>query len=152
MLSVAFVAVRYFEILRQARDPSESERPKSQSNKVEDLTEASVRDPDLIVPGHDTARKRLRELLAASPQDLTHNDMPLPEQPIFPHAQQLRMPTLILIGSGDIADNDAVSGALITAIPGSLRIVIPDTVHLMYIEKPEEFFRLVNTFLTLHGF
>jgi 3-oxoadipate enol-lactonase len=128
------------------------ERANSQSNKIEDLTEASVRDPYLIVPGHDAARKRLRELLAASPQDLTHNDMPLPEQPIFPHVQELRMPTLILIGSGDIADNHAVTGALVTAIPGSLRIVIPDTGHLMYIEKPEEFFRQVNTFLTLHGF
>ena len=59
------------------------ERANSQSDKVEDLTEASVRDPFLIVPGHDAARKRLRDLLAAAPQDLTHNDMPLPEQPIF---------------------------------------------------------------------
>ena len=95
------------------------ERANSQSNKVEDLTEASVRDPFLIVPGHDAARKRLRDLLAASPQDLTHNDMPLPEQSIFPHVQELRIPTLILIGSGDIADNQAVAGALVTTIPGS---------------------------------
>lgn len=128
------------------------ERANSQSDKVEDLTEASVRDPFLIVPGHDAARKRLRELLAAAPQDLTHNDMPLPEQPIFPHVQELRIPTLILIGSGDIADNHAIAGALVMAIPGAARIVLPDTGHLMYLEKPEEFFRQVNTFLTLHGF
>jgi pimeloyl-ACP methyl ester carboxylesterase len=94
----------------------------------------------------------LRELLAASPQDLTHNDMPLSEQSIFPQVKKLRAPTLILIGSADMGDNHAVSGALVTAIPGAVRIVVPETGHLMYLEKPEEFFRHVNTFLTLHGF
>lgn len=127
------------------------DRGLSQSDKVQDLIEASVRDPFLIVPGHDAARKRLRDLLAASPQDLTHDDMPLPEKPIFPYVQQLRMPTLILIGSGDIADNHAVAGALVMAIPGSVRLVLPDTGHLMYLEKPDEFFAAVSKFLTAHG-
>src|ERR1700722_4933062 len=76
------------------------EQANSQSDKPQDLIDASVRDPFLIVPGHDAARKRLRELLTASPQDLTHADMPLPEKPNFPYVRELRMPTLILIGSG----------------------------------------------------
>jgi 3-oxoadipate enol-lactonase len=64
---------------------------------------ASVRDPFLIVPGHDAARKRLHDLLTASPQDLSHDDMPLPEKPIFPRLQEIRVPRLVLIGSSDIA-------------------------------------------------
>jgi len=127
------------------------DRGLSQSNKVEDLIEASVRDPYLTVPGHDAARKRLHDLLAASPQDLTHDDMPLPEKPIFPNVQQLQMPTLVLIGSGDIADNEAVAGALVVTIPNALRIVVPDTGHLMYLEKPGAFYAIVSKFLTLHG-
>jgi 3-oxoadipate enol-lactonase len=95
-----------------------------QSKKVEDLREASVQDQFLIVPGHDAARKRLREILTAAPQDLTHNDMPLPEPSIFPHVKELRMPTLVLIGSGDIADNQAVAGALVVTIQGAARIVV----------------------------
>ncbi len=128
------------------------EREDSQSNKVEDLIAASTRNPFLIVPGHDAARKRLHDLLTAAPQDLTHDDMPLPEKPIFPYVQELRAPTLILIGSGDAADNHAVAGALVMAIPGAARIVVPDTGHLMYLEKPNDFFSLVSTFLVAHSF
>lgn len=124
----------------------------SKSDKVPDLIAASVQDHFLIVPGHDAARKRLQELLSASPQDLTHNDMPLPEKPIFPYIRDLRTPTLILIGSGDIADNEAVAGALQMTIPGATRVVIPDTGHLMYLEKPVEFSSIVSSFLTAHGF
>ena len=127
------------------------ERGNAQSDKVPDLIAASVRDPFLIVPGHDAARKRLQDLLTAAPQDLTHDDMPLPEKPVFPYVQELRMPTLLLIGSGDIADNQAVVGALVMAIPGAARIVVPDTGHLMYLEKPDTFFSLVSSFLTAHG-
>ncbi len=128
------------------------ERANSQSDKVQDLMDASVRDPFLIVPGHDAARKRLHDLLAAAPQDLTHDDMPLPEKPNFPYVQELRMPTLILIGSGDIADNQAVAGALVMAIPGAARVVVPDTGHLMYLEKPDEFVAVVSRFLFAHPF
>jgi hypothetical protein len=52
--------------------------------------------------------------------------MPLLEKPTFPYVQDLRVPTLILIGSGDIADNQAVAGALAMAIPGAARVVVPD--------------------------
>jgi 3-oxoadipate enol-lactonase len=128
------------------------ERANSQSDKVHDLMDAAIRDPFLIVPGHDAARNRLHDLLTAAPQDLTHDDMPLPEKPIFPYVQELRMPTLILIGSGDIADNHAVAGALAMAIPGAARVVVPDTGHLMYLEKPDDFVSVVTRFLVAHAF
>ena len=128
------------------------ERANSQSDKVQDLMDVSVRDPFLIIPGHDAARKRLHDLLAAAPQDLAHDDMPLPEKPTFPYVQELRMPTLILMGSGDIADNQAIAGALVMAIPGAVRVVVPDAGHLMYLEKPGEFASLVSTFLIAHDF
>ena len=50
------------------------------------------------------------------------------------------MPTLILTGSGDIAENQAIAGALVLAIPGAVRVVVPDVGHLMYLEQPEIFF------------
>jgi len=62
------------------------------------------------------------------------------------------VPTLILIGSGDIADNQAVVGALVMAIPGAARVVVPDTGHLLYLEKPEVFSSLVSGFLNSYGF
>lgn len=127
------------------------QRAEMQSSKVEDLIAASTRSTYLIAPGHDAARKRLHDLLAASPQDLTHDDMPLPEKPTFPNVQELRMPTLILVGSSDAADNQAVAGALVMAIPGAVRVVVTETGHLMYLEKPNEFSSLVSSFLDAHG-
>jgi pimeloyl-ACP methyl ester carboxylesterase len=40
------------------------ERANSQSDKPRELMDASVRDPFLIVPGHDDARKRLALVMA----------------------------------------------------------------------------------------
>jgi pimeloyl-ACP methyl ester carboxylesterase len=119
---------------------------------AKDATEVRVQNTYFIVPGNDAAREHLRRLLNASPQDHKHNDMPLPEKAVFPYVRDLRMPTLILIGSGDIADNQAVVGALVMAIPGAARVVVPDTGHLMYLEKPEIFSSLVRGFLKSHGF
>ena len=119
---------------------------------AKDATEVRVQNTYFIVPGNDAAREHLRKLLNAAPQDHKHNDMPLSEKPVFPYVRDLRMPTLILIGSGDIADNQAVAGALLMAIPGAARVVVPDTGHLMYLEKPEVFSSLVSGFLKSHGF
>jgi hypothetical protein len=41
--------------------------------------------------------------------------------------------------------------ALVMAIPGAMRIVVPDTGHLMYIENLDECFKLVSSFLIAHG-
>ena len=57
-----------------------------------------------------------------------------------------------VIVSGEIADNQAVAGALVMDIAGATRVVAPDTGHLMYLEKPEVFSSLVSGFLTSHAF
>ncbi|MFY9855586.1 MAG: alpha/beta hydrolase [Terracidiphilus sp.] len=119
---------------------------------LKDPVEVRAQNTYFIAPGNDAAREHLRSLLKASPQDHTHGDMPLPEKPVFPYVQDLRTPTLILVGAADIADNQAVAGALVMAIPGAARVVVPDTGHLMYLEKPETFFALVSEFLDSHGF
>lgn len=119
---------------------------------AKDPIEVRAQSTYFIAPGNDAAREHLRRLLKASPQDHTHDDMPLPEKPVFPYVQSLRIPTLILTGSADLADNQAVAGALVMAIPGAARVVVPDTGHLLYLEKPDVFSSLVTNFLHLHGF
>jgi len=119
---------------------------------AKDPTEVRVKSTYFIAPGNEAAREHLRKLLNASPQDHTHNDMPLPEKPVLPYVRDLRMPTLIITGSADIADNQAVSGALVMSIPGAARVVVPETGHLLYLEKPDLFSSIVIGFLTSHGF
>lgn len=120
--------------------------------KAQDKLKQVVENDYLIAPKSDAARAQLRKLLEASPHDLDHNDMPMPERSVFPSAGDLHVPTLILIGSADIADNQAVAGALQVTIPGAARVVVPDCGHLVYLENPEKFFTLVESFLKLHQF
>jgi 3-oxoadipate enol-lactonase len=106
-----------------------------------------AKDKYLLAPGHDAAKKRLLDLLTANPQDLNHMDYARPTQPALPRLKEIRIPTLILTGDADIPDVHAHGGAIEAGIPGSKRVIIPDTGHLMYLEKPEEFSRAVLSFI-----
>jgi pimeloyl-ACP methyl ester carboxylesterase len=65
--------------------------------------------------------------------------------------KEIRVPMLILVGDADIPDVHAHAGAIEAGIPGSKRVVIPEAGHLMYLEKPEEFSRVVITFIETNG-
>jgi 3-oxoadipate enol-lactonase len=108
---------------------------------------AITHDKYLIAPGNQAAQKKLADLLAASPQDMTHDDRDLPSKPALPRLAEIRVATLILTGDADIADVHANAGAIETGIPRSRRLVISGAGHLMYLEKPAEFTRLVIEFI-----
>jgi 3-oxoadipate enol-lactonase len=107
-------------------------------------------DKYLTAADHPAARQRIRDLLTAAPQDFAHSDMARSVPSSLPRLNEIRVPTLILVGDADIPDVHAHAGAIETGIPNSRRIVIPDTGHLMYLEKPEEFTRIVIDFLRAH--
>lgn len=106
-----------------------------------------AKDKYLLAPGHDAAKKRLLDLLTANPQDMTHSDYARPTQAALPRLKEIRIPTLILTGDADIPDVHAHAGAIEAGIPGSKRVILPETGHLMYLEKPAEFSRAVITFI-----
>lgn len=111
-----------------------------------------AKDKYLLASGHDAAKKRLLELLTANPQDMTHSDYARPTQAALHRLKEIRIPTLILAGDADIPDVHAHAGAIEAGIPGSKRVVVSDAGHLMYLEKPEEFSRMVITFIEANGF
>ena len=108
---------------------------------------AITHDKYLIAPGNDAAQKKLADLLAASPQDMTHDDSDLPSKLALPRLGEIRIATLILTGEADIADVHANAGAIEAGISRSRRLVISGVGHLMYIEKPAEFTRVVCEFI-----
>ncbi|HVR08046.1 MAG TPA: alpha/beta hydrolase [Thermoanaerobaculia bacterium] len=109
------------------------------------------RDRYLIGPDHEAARKRLSDILSANPQDLTHPDRPLRDQPALPRLHEIHVPTLLLTGDADIPDVHAQAGAIEAGIPGARRMVIEGVGHLMYLEIPAEFSRRVIGFIELNG-
>jgi 3-oxoadipate enol-lactonase len=110
-----------------------------------------AKDKYVLAASHDAAKKRLLDLLTANPQDMTHTDYARPMQLALHRLKEIRAPTLILVGDADIPDVHAHAGAIEAGIPGSKRVVITDAGHLMYLEKPEEFSRLVITFIEANG-
>jgi 3-oxoadipate enol-lactonase len=103
----------------------------------------------IMAPGHDAARAKITALLKASPQDLRHQmHDPIKGWPSdLPRMPGLKVPTLIMTGDHDIADNQAASGAAQALIPGSRRIVIEDAGHLMQLEHPREIAELIAEFV-----
>ena len=110
-----------------------------------------AKDKYLLARGHAAAQKRLLDLLTANPQDMTHSDYALPTQPALHRLKEIRVPTLILAGDADIPDVHAHAGAIEAGIAGARRVVITDAGHLMYLGKPEEFSRVVITFIDRNG-
>ena len=100
----------------------------------------------LFPPGDDADVARLLKLAMASPQDLTHKDPPAPQLPAAGRLGEIRAPTLVLVGEFDQPDNQAESGVLEYAIPGSTRVVIPKAGHLIYMARPGEFADIVSRF------
>jgi len=111
-----------------------------------------AKDKYLLAPGHDAAQKRLLALLTANPQDMTHSDYARPTPQAIGRLHEIHVPTLILTGDVDIPDVHAHAGAIEAGIAGSKRVVVPDAGHLMYMEKPAEFSRLVIGFIESNRF
>jgi 3-oxoadipate enol-lactonase len=110
-------------------------------------TEGALRSGWSFAPGHEAAVSRAAALLKANPQNLVHPDMARLAPSAKPLLSSIQTPTLVLIGDHDIADNEGEAAAAEALIPRAYRIVVPDTGHLMYMEHPDVFARLVGQFV-----
>jgi 3-oxoadipate enol-lactonase len=109
--------------------------------------EAAIRENWLFAPGHDAAVGRAVALIKANPQNLTHGDMARLAPAAKPRLSSIQAQTLVLIGDNDVADNEGEAAVAEALIPHAHRIVVPDTGHLMYMEHPDVFARLVEQFV-----
>lgn len=68
------------------------------------------------------------------------------DPPAAGRLSEIRVPTLVIVGSYDTLATRAVADALSAGIAGARKVVIDGTAHLPNMEKPEEFNRLVLEF------
>jgi pimeloyl-ACP methyl ester carboxylesterase len=87
----------------------------------------------------------MADILLASPQDFTHPERELPVKPASPLGE-IHIPTLLLVGDAAIPDVPAHAGAIEAGVPRARLVVINNVGHLMYLEKPTEFSRIVVEF------
>jgi 3-oxoadipate enol-lactonase len=106
-------------------------------------------DPWFIAPGSIAARQRVSTLLSANPHNL-QSKMSLEQVLARPAAGRLgdvRVPTLIIVGEGDIPDVHAHAGVIEAGIPGGRRVVLSGCGHSPPIEVPHAFNATVRQFL-----
>jgi pimeloyl-ACP methyl ester carboxylesterase len=104
------------------------------------------RAPDQVAPA---VRDRVREMQYHA------FTLPVPDdvavEPLAPPAlarlAEVQAPTLIVIGDQDVAYVQATAGRLAAEIPGAEKVVLPGVAHMVSMERPEEFNRIVLEFL-----
>lgn len=121
-------------------------RDASVAQRIEYWTE---RDPWIMAVDSADARRRMRALLEAHPQNLTGSGRYArpPRRPTRSRLPGIAVPALIVVGEADIPDVHAHAGVIQAAIPGAKRVVLAHSGHLCHLEKPNEFDREVRRFL-----
>lgn len=131
------------------RRNAEAFRPLAERGELAATIANWEKDPYLIAGSSTSAKKRLHDLLTANPQNLTRpghlkrSTVP----PALGRLGEIKVPTLIMVGEADIPDVHAHCGAIEAGIRGSKRVVVAKTGHLVFLERPDEFNRLVLNFV-----
>ena len=69
------------------------------------------------------------------------------EPPAQSRLSEIRAPTLVLLGENDHPSYKSLSDTLAAGITGAKKVVIPGGTHLLHLDKPEAFNRVVLEFL-----
>lgn len=112
-------------------------------------------DPYEIAPEADAARRRLKQLLEANPQNMDLGKARMvrpPERAALGNLGEISVPTMVVVGEFDIADVQAHAGAIESGIPGAQRSVVANAGHLVPLERPDEFNAQVSIFLKESAF
>jgi 3-oxoadipate enol-lactonase len=92
---------------------------------------------------------RLRQLALENAHENLDNPLleTMPNPPAIERLPNIKTPTLIVVGNRDVSDIHEICGLLYARIPGAKEIVIQGSGHIVNMEQPEEFNRIVLNFL-----
>ncbi|MBW8859433.1 MAG: alpha/beta hydrolase, partial [Caulobacter sp.] len=107
----------------------------------------AVKDPYILTPGAGAQRAFVVADLAAHPGNSGAARMIKDGPEVMGRLGEIKVPTLIVTGEVDMPDVHAHAGALEALIPGARRVIVPDSGHFLYLERPEAFAELVTTFV-----
>jgi 3-oxoadipate enol-lactonase len=104
--------------------------------------------------GPDPAREEARELVRKMNRRCYANPVPDPEPvsaPLDPPASvrlgDVQAPTLVVVGDEDVEDMQRIADVLAHEISNARKVVLPDTAHMIQLERPDEVNRLLVEFL-----
>ena len=97
-------------------------------------------------------RERIRQIALDNVHVHIENPWKLqvpPEPRTFQRLPQIRVPTLVIIGDGDVRPQILLTDNIHSHIPGSKRVMIQGADHIVNMSKPDEFNRTILEFLTM---
>ena len=103
----------------------------------------------LIAGKAGKARRIIYDQLVANAEKLKKYDSALEEKlspPASKRLDEIKAPTLILVGEADIGDVHTHAAAIKAGIPGSERVVVKEAGHLIQLEKPDEVVEQLRNF------
>jgi pimeloyl-ACP methyl ester carboxylesterase len=93
-------------------------------------------------------RDKVRQMILDTYRGHTTGGQPLPQKPpAIGRLADIRIPTLVIVGDLDTHSVRAVADILAQRIPGARKVVLPGTAHMLNMERPAEFSRIVLEFL-----
>jgi len=109
-----------------------------------------VSQPPTRVPA--AVRERVRAMSLANYTAGHPEPRPIPLQPpAIDRLAEVRAPTLIIHGDLDVSAVTAGAEALELGLPGARRVLLPRVAHMVNLEQPDDFRRLVRDFLFAAG-
>jgi 3-oxoadipate enol-lactonase len=107
-------------------------------NRANDQVDPAVREKIRVMNGDSF--KRQDEWTDAKPVPL--------EPPAVGRLGEIHVPTLVIIGDEDVPHVQRAADAIASGIAGAKKAVMHNTAHVLMMERPEEFNRIVLDFLS----
>jgi 3-oxoadipate enol-lactonase len=97
---------------------------------------------------HPKVRERVRDMVLTNYKRRQPEGKPVGLQPpAAGRLSEIKVPTLVVVGDLDVSATQAMAVALEQGISGAKRVVFAGAAHMVNMEMPEEFNRLVLEFL-----
>lgn len=131
------------------RERAERNNEPMEHDDVRAMARNWSQDKFLVAGPNEKARRKIYEQLVANAEKLKKYDSSLEEKlspPANKRLGEIKAPTLILVGEGDIADVQTHATAIHAGISGSQRTALQGAGHLIQLEKQEEVVKRLETF------
>ena len=139
----------------EVRRFDEAEEDALERGDLEGATELNLRlwvDGPFRKPGEVSAeaRERVREMQMGNfrmtmPKEIERVRL---EPPAGERLREIKVPTLVVLGALDVPFLASVAERVEREVPGMRLVVVPDAAHMLNLEKPEEFRRILSDFLS----
>ncbi len=93
-------------------------------------------------------RDKVREMLLPTYAPGEEGEEQAPDPLPMTRVEDIRVPTLVIVGDHDLPDMHAIATILEERVEGAERVVLLGAAHLPSMERPEEFNRIVLEFLS----